>query len=175
MARAACSCLESKNLSDDYEKLKIEAGMCILTYYQQHSDAVNEYFGIDEFNGDTGRKIGEKLGVKMVTICPDLVVKLGQSKIAADEGEEGPSTYTINGKVVKMEGQDLITYHVKADDGKTYKVLWYRNFPGSEELVEDPKSIVGKKVNVTVEDVECYIPKAKGYYSVKEIRKIKRL
>lgn len=175
MARAACSCLESKNMSDNYEKLKFEAGMCILAYYQEHTDEVNEYFGITEFNGVTGRIVGEKLGVKMVTVCPDLVIKLGQSKISDDEDEDDrASTYTISGKVAKAEGADLITYHIKADDGKTYKVVWYRNFEGSEDLVDDPKSIVGKKVTVTVEDVECYIPKAKGYYSVREIRKLKK-
>src|SRR5690606_3010897 len=105
----------------------------------------------------------------------DLVIKLGQSKMADDEDEDDvPSTYTISGKITKVEGADLITYHIKSDDGKTYKVVWYRNFEGSEELVDDPKSIVGKKVTITVEDVECYIPKAKGYYSVKEIRRLKK-
>lgn len=174
MAHAACSCLESKNLSDNYEKLKFEAGMCILSYYQEHSNEVNEYFGITEFNAETGRVIGEKLGVKMVVVCPELVMKLGQSKIDNEADDDGLSTYTISGKVTKVEGADLITYHIKSDDGKTYKVVWYRNFEGSEILVDDPKVIVGKNVAVTVEDVECYVPRAKGYYSVKEIRKLKK-
>lgn len=174
MANTTCSCLESKNLSDNYEKLKFEAGMCILSYYQEHSGAVNEYFGITEFNAETGRVIGEKLGARMVTICPELVMKLGQSKIDAEVDDEGPLTYTISGKVTKVEGTDLITYHIKADDGKTYKVVWYRNFEGSETLVDDPKVILNKNVTVTVEDVECYIPKAKGYYSVREIRKLNK-
>ena len=37
------------------------------------------------------------------------------------------------------------------------------------ECLTNKDFMVGKTVSVKVKDVECYIPKAKSYYSVKEI------
>jgi hypothetical protein len=173
MAADACACLERKNFAElPEEKLVMEAGLCILEFYGEHQQDVNEYFGIDEFNGETGRMIGQRLGLKMVNVCPDLVIRLGESQSPKGRSENN-STYSIEGKVTKIEEGDFISYHIKDDGGKSYKVLWYKNFSGSDEWVGDPKKLVGKRARITVRDIECYIPKAKGYFSIKEIQEIK--
>jgi hypothetical protein len=172
MADEVCECMNRKDLSAiENSKLTIEVGLCIVEAYGKHPEA-NAYFGIENFDEEGGRIMGQKLAVKLVNICPQLITRLAELK---NNIGEGSGTYELTGKIEKMEEGDFVSYHVRDKGGKVYKVLWYQNFTGSSEFIQEPKKLVGKKVTVTVKDVECYIPKAKGYYSIKEIQQIKLL
>lgn len=174
LAKETCECLESKNFkaTEDATKMKIDVGICVLEAYNRHDVEAKDELGLSTLDQESGRQLGTKIGFKMVNYCPELVMKMGL-KVAEEEKASGPAVVTLSGKIHRMEEGDFISYFLKADDGKTYKLLWYKNFKGSEEFLENPKKLVGRNVQVAVAEVECYIPKAKGYYSVKEIVEIK--
>lgn len=170
MAQEVCKCLEEKKLLtiNDIQQLTTEAGVCIVESYSEHQEEVSAQLGISEFNDETGRTLGQKIGLKMMKYCPDYLMKMGM--VAKENtAKTTPATYVLNGKIDAIEQGEFISYKLKDQDGKIHKLLWYQHFKGSDDYIESPKKLVGKKVNVTVKDVECYIPKAKGYYSIKEI------
>ncbi|MCD8741879.1 hypothetical protein LT679_14785 [Mucilaginibacter roseus] len=60
-------------------------------------------------------------------------------------------------------------YVVLSENGSEKSFIWYKQFPGSEELMKPASALVGKKISLNWVDVEVYLPAAKGYYKVKEI------
>lgn len=172
MAQEVCKCMTDRNVLDinDQQKLITAVGICIAESYTTHQEQVSTELGIDELNDETGHALGNKVGVRMMKYCPDYLMKMGQ---VASQNTSGESTYVLNGKVDSMEKGDFITYKLKDSEGKIHKLLWYQHFKGSDDLIDDPKKLVGKNVSVTLKDVECYIPKAQAYYSIKEIVELK--
>src|SRR5690606_4308619 len=172
MAQEVCNCMTDRNVLDinDQQKLITAVGICIAESYTTHQQQVSTELGIDELNDETGHALGNKVGVRMMKYCPDYLMKMGQ---VASQNTSGKSTYVLNGKVDSMEKGDFITYKLKDSEGKIHKLLWYQHFKGSDDLIDDPKKLVGKNVSVTLKDVECYIPKAQAYYSIKEIVELK--
>ncbi|MGZ3874908.1 MAG: hypothetical protein ACXVJD_18450, partial [Mucilaginibacter sp.] len=56
------------------------------------------------------------------------------------------------------------------DNGNSEKsFIWLRQFPGSEKFMNGPLTLAGKKLNISWQEIEVYLPQAKGYYKVKEI------
>lgn len=150
----------------DNEKIIAEATKCMLEAYAAHEEEVSAQLGITEFNGETGRILGQKIGLKMATYCPDYLMKMGT---AAQGNPAQEPTYQLVGKILSVEQGEFISYKLKDNEGKVHKLLWYQHFIGSDEFTDEPKKLVGKEVTVSVKDVECYVPKAKGYFSIKEI------
>lgn len=169
MAREACDCLSKKDFGEipDKDKITAEVGLCILESYTRHTEDVSKVLSIDELDEEAGRKLGQQIGLKMTKICPDIVIKMGVAgKSSANKD------ITLEGKISSIEDGDFIFYNLKDKDGKVHRLLWYQHFKGSDEFTDEPKKLVGKKVSVKVKEVECYIPKAKGYYTLKEIVEI---
>ena len=50
-----------------------------------------------------------------------------------------------------------------------------RYHKSSERFISEPSKVIGSKVQVKVESVEYYSPKAKDYYGRKEIREVEFL
>lgn len=176
MAKEVCSCLEKKDFSkiNDRQKMVTDAGLCMIESYMLHEQEAGKELGVKEFNEETGRLLGQKIGLRMANICPDVVIKMGTvaNKEMNENTGEAEEELVLEGKISSIEEGDFIFYNLKEKSGKSHRLLWFQNFKGSDEFVKDPKKLVGKNVTLKVKEVECYIPKAKGYYSLKEIVEI---
>jgi hypothetical protein len=165
MAAETCACIEKRGL--DYSKkndVEMALGLCLLESIQKNKIDVNIS------DGEAMGELGEKVGLQMAPICP----KVFESFIAAageDEGED--EVIEITGKVKSIEEKEFLYVNFKEDSGKEHKLLWLRYFNGSDDFVEDPKKLVGKKATITYRNFECYQPKAKIYYNNKEIIDLK--
>ncbi|MDB5022256.1 MAG: hypothetical protein JWP78_11, partial [Mucilaginibacter sp.] len=64
-------------------------------------------------------------------------------------------------------------YIVIVDNSNNEKsFVWLRQFPGSERFMSGIAQSVGKKVKITWQNMEVYLPQSKGYYNVKEIKNL---
>jgi len=111
-------------------------------------------------------KLGEEIGKNLMSENCSAAVKLGV-KMAANDDQ--PETSTTEGvfKRIDLKG---FNYLVIKDAGNSEKsFLWLRQFTGSEGFMTDAAKMIGKKVKVTWQEIEVYVPEAKGYYKVKEI------
>jgi hypothetical protein len=58
---------------------------------------------------------------------------------------------------------------LKDSKGIERSFIWLRQFPGSEKFTGITAKYVGKSMKITSQEMEVYLPAAKGYYKVKEI------
>jgi len=111
-----------------------------------------------------GIQIGKDLLIQNCAAFTRLSVKMVQNKSKEDEGEgynEGKF------KRIDTKGFNYIVITDKSGSEKSF--IWYRQFPGSEKFMGGGTSYVGKNVKIKYQELEVYLPQAKGYYKVKEI------
>jgi hypothetical protein len=150
IAKKTCEYLSSDEIKDlSGEPLAMRMGVKIIQLYDQYKKELNE-IGIvfDSDNAEeSGRKLGEKVGMNMIKFCPDVLMALvDRESVTDDEVDKemiGKASFLednyVKGKIKKMEGDDIITLVVKDNSGKTQKFLWLENFTGSDKLIETKK------------------------------------
>ncbi|MFY0629272.1 MAG: hypothetical protein JXR05_02755 [Flavobacteriaceae bacterium] len=168
---------EIKNLKNSEKTLKL--GVFIIGLYTKYkTELKKEGITFDAANGrDSGRELGEKIGMNMVNFCPEVLIALAaQDDDKFEEKEEltKEKFEVITGKIVSVKGNEYSTLVVKDDNGKTQKFLWLSNFKGSDKLIETkkPKNL---KVKVSYINLEVYSPKLKEYVVRKQIVEIEYL
>jgi hypothetical protein len=170
MAKETCECFQKKTNGkfDDVDKATEELGVCLVNSYFAHEEAASKVFKIDEWNEEAGEIIGQKVGVKMLKYCPDLIVALGAAD-SGEEEEESSDEIVLEGKVQALEEAEFVTIKLKGNDNNLYRLMWITYFDGSEDFESNPKKLIGKNVTVTVVEINCYFAKDKKYSSVKQI------
>jgi hypothetical protein len=72
--------------------------------------------------------------------------------------------------VFKRIDQKGFDYIVIVDNDSEKSFIWLRQFPGSEKFMNGITQYIGKKMRITWQNIEVYLPQSKGYYNVKEIK-----
>ncbi len=162
VAKETCECIQKKDLSKlTKEQIQVQLGVCMI-----ESPSIQK-LDLDLSDAEAGRKMGEKVGVKMATICPKVF-----KYFIGDGDEEEASTKQTEGTIKKLTEGEFNYLTIKESNGREVKLIWLRYFKGSEELIENITKLEGRKVKIVYEDVECYSPQAKSYLVMKEIREL---
>ena len=178
----ACECykgLEKKKLNEEEKKA---ASMDCLTksMLSNIGDLAKEY-GYEnlELNEETGRKIGEKFGLKLVQKCPAavpymMILSEGQVQTGTvSSGASYESTGETSGTFVRLESSgEIVKIVIKTDDGEE-SLRWIRPFPGADKLEQQGKALAGKKVSVEWGEYQQYVHAMKGYAKYREITAFK--
>jgi hypothetical protein len=119
----------------------------------------------------TNNKAMEVLGVElaqnlMKQNCANFV-KLA-IKMGSDEAAEVP-IHTLTGTFKRIDTKGFNYIVLKDSKGIERSFIWLRQFPGSEKFTGITAKYVGKSMKITSQEMEVYLPAAKGYYKVKEI------
>jgi len=168
IAKETCECIGKKNY--DYNttsKAEIQAalGLCML-----ESAKLNK-LELDMSNLEAITKLGEKVGLQMAPICPEVFKAFmddAVQDIETDESVEEDETeyFTVAGKIKSVEEKDFIYVTLKEASGKEHRFAWLYYFEGSDEFKDNPKSMVGKDVTITYILLEVFQPKSKVYYNL---------
>jgi hypothetical protein len=159
IAQETCDCINSKDLTGATRKsVEMSLGLCMIEKIQ------NASIQIDIQDPEQMRSFGEKVGIQMAPICPSIF-----AYFTDEQPEAAPTFESVNGKIKAIEEGDFLTVILKDSNGKETKLLWLRYFTGSDDYLENPKSLIGKQVSIKYQLIEAYMPKAKGYFSFKEI------
>lgn len=173
VANATCEYLQKNDIKSlPNDEMSVKMGVFLISYYTDHKEEfVNEGLEFDFTDEKGGEELGYKIGMQMVTVCPETIMLL-----AADdsENESNKDVFVLEGKLKSISGEDFSYIHIKDLEGKYQKFLWFGNFTGSDKLIEDD-SIKNTKVNITYKNTECYSPKLKEYIIIKEIVEIEYL
>jgi len=181
VAKETCEYLSSdevKGLSG--EVLAMKMGVKIFALYGVYKEELNAAGIVFDLNNaqESGRKLGERIGMNMIKFCPDVLIALAEDDAFDDDTEdnfddieEKLGVNYFEGEIKKIEGEDILTLVIKDTSGKTQKFIWLENFKGSDRLIEQNK-VKKLKVKVFYTDIEVYSPKLKEYVVRKQITQI---
>lgn len=89
--------------------------------------------------------------------------------MAKTEDSAGGSTGTTRGKLSRIDNKGFNYFAVTDDTNSEKSFIWLRQFPGSEKFTNGLGVYTGKQVTIKWDEIEVYLPAAKGYYKIKEI------
>jgi hypothetical protein len=169
IAKETCDCLAKKNF--DYKKagkaeIQMALGLCMMESAQRSN------LTIDPTNMQQMTELGQKIGLQMAPICPEVFQAFtedAEKLMGQEEEEEDPEFFTLSGKVKSVEEKDFFYINVKESTGKENKFIWLYYFDGSDEFKDDPKKLIGKDVTITYMLLEVLQPKSKVYYNLNVI------
>jgi hypothetical protein len=116
---------------------------------------------------DLGVEIGKNLMKEKCAGFLKLAVKMAQK---SEDDAAGISE--THGAFKRIDANGFNYFVITDDNGNEKSFLWLRQFPGSEKFTGNVKDYTGKKINIKWQEMEVYLPQAKGYYKVKEITAI---
>jgi len=122
---------------------------------------------IDPTDRSAMRQIGIDIGKDLLSqncvAFTNISVKMAQkeSEQAGEEISEGEF------KRIDVRGFNYIVLSDSTSREKSF--IWLRQFPGSEKFMNGGTAYIGKNVKIKYQELEVYLPQARGYYKVKEI------
>jgi hypothetical protein len=162
IAQEVCDCITQKDLSSASKKtIEMSLGLCMLESIK------NNEMDIEITDGNAMRSFGEKIGVQMAPLCPTVFTYLTENN--ADDKKDNSEIITVSGKIKSIDENEFLFITVKEENGKEIRMIWLRHFIGSDDHLTNPQKLIGKKVTIKYQPIECYLPKAKGYFAYKEI------
>lgn len=118
---------------------------------------------------DLGVEIGKNLLKQKCEGFLKLAVKM------AKKDDDTPATSETQGRFKRIDNKGFNYFVIADDNGNEKTFLWLREFPGSEKFTGSMAAYAGKKMSIKWQEMEVYLPQAKGYYKVKEITGIELL
>lgn len=113
------------------------------------------------------RNLGIEIGKNLMKQNCEGFMKL--SMAMANTNTTASASGITEGRLKKIETKDFSYFILVDNDNKERSFIWLRQFPGSEKFVADTNKLVGKKLKISWEEMEVYVPSAKNYYSIKEV------
>jgi len=163
IAKETCECIQKKDLSAATKKsIEVALGLCMFEVIQAHN------IEVDMSDGDAMRKFGEKVGMQMAPICPEIFVKL-------TEDAEEPRTSvneSVSGTIKSIEEKEFLFITLKDESNKEVRLVWLRHVEGADDYLSDYKKLIGKKATLSYQNFELFNPKAKGYFGYKMLTAI---
>ncbi|GGH04135.1 hypothetical protein [Mucilaginibacter phyllosphaerae] len=169
---ALCDCiskLDKAKLTSSKEANK--AFMDCFTRQAEYLPDVAAERGVEMTDDAAMDKIGSDIGANLMKQKCDGFIQLALKM--ADKGEDaGVATESTTGTFKRIDNKGF-NYIVIADNAGSQKsFLWLQEFKGSDKFAGVTTALLNKKLKVTWQEIEVYLPAAKGYYKVKEITAI---
>ncbi len=176
LANETCECISKKGLDMTKDQIKANLGICMLSSLGRNKEKfekANLHISMNDY--ESGRALGEKVGVKMAVICPEVFMTFMDEETEGeyDDDDTATKSTTISGVIKSISDGDVSYIAIFDLNNKVQQFIWLRNFEGSDKIIENEKAVIGKKVKIEFVNTECYIPKMKEYYMLKEIVKMK--
>lgn len=169
LAAEACDCIGEKDTDGmSTEDLQMQLSMCLMEAVGNNQAAFQEEYGtLNPSDQETMQQLGQDIGMRMVTKCPQYMMKLANQQ--APPASAAPEQKNVLSGTVKAVGGDEVgIVTVVEDNGRSHKLLWLDFFPGSDRL-QNASEAIGKKVMVEFQEMEIYSPKAQEYFKRKKI------
>ncbi|WP_107831267.1 hypothetical protein ABZR88_05020 [Mucilaginibacter yixingensis] len=167
LSDSLCACVTKLDLSKI--NTKDEAVQAYTNCVMQHADLLPDLAAekkVQMEDQDAMRTIGIELAQTLMKQKCDAFVKLSLL-MAKDKAAALANSTFGTFKRIDVKGFNYVVITDAAGSEKSF--LWLREFPGSANFMQPPYKASGKKIKITWQEMEVYLPQAKGYYKVKEI------
>jgi len=171
----SCECLSEIKETNDKERFNMQLGLCIIEAASPYKAQLKADHKIDLDKIETnGKKLGELIGFRMASVCPDQILRATQGEVQEEEIDN--EFYYTTGSVVKIEKEQFVIISIKDDTGKTSKYYWLTYVASEIDLPNEYNSLVGKNIEVyyTIDDLfDARIDEYKSFNVIEEINLIK--
>jgi len=137
-----------------------------------HIDLLNDLAterNVDMADEVAMKKVGIDLAFNLYKMKCEKFMKLS-TLMAMKSMDKGVSLEQVTtGAFKRIDNKGFNYIVIKDAEGNEKSFLWLRQFPGSEKFTNGVSQYAGKKIKIGWQEIEVYLPQAKGYYKVKEI------
>jgi hypothetical protein len=192
MAKETCECVQGKKIDFTkipYQELQASLGACMIPSFIKFKDKLEKEEQIEFDDKEGMRKLGEKIGAKMLTHCPDLMISIG-TQYLKNEGTDNNEEQDLNkdqdrnvvmsddipleGAFVETKSGDFLSIVIKEKSGRMHQLLLL-NFFENAELITNGKLKPNEKIAITYNEHEFYDPKSKDYKYYKVLYSLKKI
>jgi hypothetical protein len=173
---SVCSCLGKGNLNDLKTRADAEAAVtnCFVKGNMNLLMQLADERKISVTDQQAMRKIGEEVGMELMRRNCDAFVQISM-KMAQESNGERSSFSKTSGTLSAVETKEFCKLVLTESSGKKSSFYWLHHFTNSEKFVGQPTKYIGKKIKITWQDTEVYLPAMKDYFKIKEIKEIELL
>jgi hypothetical protein len=170
LTNTLCDCISKLDLSKINNS--VEANKAFMDCFMAQADLIVDLAAerkVEMDDSEAMNKIGTGIGANLLKQKCDAFLKLAV-KMADKKGSAAIESTTGAFKRIDNKGFNYIVISDNAGSQKSF--LWLREFAGSDKFTGATTTLLNKKLKVTWQEIEVYLPQAKGYYKVKEITAI---
>ena len=176
VTKEVCSCTEGKKeliKTATPENLKLQLGLCILTSYTNHKTEIIAQYGEIMSKDGAMEKLGEDIGMKMVEVCPDVLMSIASAGGFNNTADEVKQTKTIEGEITDIKTEQFVNVQVKDKNSRVYNFT-FLNYFDTASLFTANEIKKKDKISVTYNETELYDTKEKEFRYFKVITKLEK-
>lgn len=176
IAKETCQCLEAKKAKEpnlSAADFKTEVGVCMIKSYTDHMSEFKPSEKVDFTDEEGMSKLGENVAIKMLQICPDMILELGRSAIDEGKEEVQKEDAFLLGEVIDVKWEQFVTLQLKDQTGRNYSFLLLDSFD-TAPLLTNNEIKKKDKLKVSYTEVELFDSKAKEFRYFKILTKIEK-
>ncbi len=170
MNDSVCNCLSKLDMNKI--KTKKEATDALTNCIIVHSDLIMklaEEKGVSVTDADAMNNIGIKIGKNLFLEKCEAFTQISLKLAGDDKNDDQNVELTIEGTFKRIDQKGFNYFVLNNGQNTETSFIWLKQFPGSENFMGDVTKYKGKKLKIKYDEIEVYLPIAKGYYKVKEI------
>jgi hypothetical protein len=175
MAKYTCECSESSqklNPGMGKNQLQMQLGLCMMKAAKEAN------YKITMTDSEAMKGMGEKLGMRMAFVCPDVIMALSE-EFSGDKGKETTpkempkatastermdgdvQISTLVGRVTNVAEGDFVTITVVDEKKREHKLIWFERFDGDGEFIQNPQKLKDTTWKFSYKIAERFVPKIK--------------
>lgn len=165
IANSGCECVTKKDVSGSPTNIKMTLGLCLIEGAQPYSGFLKRKHDLDLVNmgNEEGRKMGQLIGLRMASICPEFFQQLSQSGALDEVDEAEKNMGAVYGTVTKIGQSPIVVFEVKDSDGKVWQLLWLDEFDGSSKYLYNYGKLKGEKVSFGYKTMQVFDARINEY------------
>lgn len=175
IAKETCQCLETKKAKDpnlSAADFKTEVGVCMIKSYTDHMSEFKPSEKVDFSDVEGVTKLGENVAIKMMQVCPNVIIELGRSAIKEEKEVEKEDSF-VSGEVIDIKWEQFVTLQLKDQTGRNYSFLLLDSFD-TAPLLTNNEIKKKDKLKVSYTEIELFDSKAKEFRYFKILTKIEK-
>ena len=171
LAKETCECLSAKKLDLTNlppNGLQTEFVACFFKSYAAHNSEVDKLEKLDLTDEEKMSKFGERIAIKMVNHCPDIILALGTAYNEEQGAGAQEELLTMEGEVVEIKTEQFVTIQVKDKNARIHNFILLNYFE-TASMFTDNQIAKKNKITVSYSEIELFDPKVKEFRYFKVI------
>lgn len=177
IAEKTCDCL--KHVPDTLTKdgLYMQLGLCMMSASEPYKKQIKKDHNInmDKLDEADGEKLGQVVGLKMATVCPNELIAFTQRAEVGKSTPPDSEKSKFTGKVIKIDEDMFIAFTLKDEEGRALKFYWLSFISSDFEMVTKYKTLMSRSIKISYTQRELFDAKIGEYRQFNIIDKLELL